>query len=103
ARTRRLPFQQKIGAGLTKTQFDREVARGSIRHVGLAESITMIADALGWQLDRITDDIKPKMADATVSSEFLAVDAGYVSGIVQDGVGYRHGTAVITLHIEAYL
>jgi len=103
ARTRRLPFQQKIGAGLSREQFAREVARGSIRHVGLPESISMIAAALGWQLDRITDAVNPKIADATVSSEFLAVDPGYVSGILQEGAGYRHGTAVITLHLEAYL
>jgi len=103
ARARRLPFQQKIGAGLSREQFDREVARGNIRHVGLAESIAMIADALGWQLDRVTDDIQPKIAEAAVSSELLAVDPGYVSGIIQDGVGYRHGTPVIKLHLEAYL
>ena len=103
ARARRLPFQQKIGAGLSREQFDREVERGNIRHIGLAESITMIADALGWQLDRITDDIKPRIAETAVSSEFLAVDPGYVTGIVQDGIGYRHGTPVIKLHLEAYL
>ena len=103
ARTRRLPFQQKIGAGLSPDQFAREVERGSIRHVGLAESISMVAHALGWQLDRITDEVKPKIAEHAVSSEFLAVDPGYVSGISQDGVGYRHGTAVITMHMEAYL
>ena len=102
-RLRRLPFQQKIGAGLSREQFQREVERGSIRHVGLAESISMIADALGWQIDRITDDVKPKVAEATVASEFLAVDPGYVSGIIQDAVGYRHGTPVITMHLEAYL
>jgi len=103
ARTRRLPFQQKIGAGLSREQFQREVERGSIRHVGLAESISMIAGALGWRLDRITDEVKPRIADTTVASEFLAVDPGYVSGIVQDGVGYRHGTPIITMHMEAYL
>ena len=103
ARSRRLPFQQKIGAGLTPDQFEREVRRGTIRHVGLAESITMIADAIGWQLDRITDEIKPKIAAATVASEYLAVDSGYISGIIQDGIGYRYGTAVIKLHMEAYL
>jgi 2,4-diaminopentanoate dehydrogenase len=103
ARTRRLPFQQKIGAGLSSEQFRREVERGSIRHVGLAESISMIADALGWRLDRIIDEVKPRIADATVSSEFLAVDPGYVSGIIQDAAGYRHGTPVITMHMEAYL
>ncbi len=103
ARIRRLPFQQKIGAGLTREQFQRKVDDGSVRHVGLAESVSMIADALGWKLDRITDTIEPKLAVETVASEFLAVDPGFVCGLVQDGVGYRDGAAVITLHMEAYL
>ena len=103
ARIRRLPFQQKIGAGLTTEQFQRQVDDGTVRHVGLTESIAMIADALGWTLDRITDDIEPKIAAVTISSEFLAVDPGYVCGIIQDGVGYRKGEPVIRLHMEAYL
>jgi 4-hydroxy-tetrahydrodipicolinate reductase len=103
ARIRRLPFQQKIGAGLTRDQFQRKVDDASVRHVGLTESISMIADALGWKLDRITDEIQPRIATETVASEFLAVDPGYVCGIVQDGIGYREGSPVITLHMEAYL
>jgi 4-hydroxy-tetrahydrodipicolinate reductase len=103
ARIRRLPFQQKIGAGLTTEQFQKKVDDGSVRHVGLTESIAMIADALGWSLDRITDNIDPKLASVTVSSEFLAVDPGYVCGIIQDGVGYRKMEPVIRLHMEAYL
>src|SRR2546427_2170359 len=103
ARMRRLPFQQKIGAGLTREQLEKKVDDGSVRHVGLTESISMIADALGWTLDRITDDIQPKLASVTISSEFLAVDPGYVSGIIQDGVGYRKGEPVLRLHMEAYL
>jgi len=103
ARIRRLPFQQKIGAGLTEEQFQAKVEDTSVRHVGLAESISMIAHGLGWTLDRITDEIKPKIADAPVSSEFLTVEAGKVCGIVQDGVGYRNGQPAIRLHMEAYL
>jgi 4-hydroxy-tetrahydrodipicolinate reductase len=103
ARVRRLPFQQKIGAGLTREQFMRKVDDGSVRHVGLAESVSMIADAMGWKLDKVTDEIQPKIAVETVASEYLAVDPGYVCGIVQDGVGYRKGEPVITLHMEAYL
>ena len=103
ARIRRLPFQQKIGAGLTTEQFQKKVDDGSVRHVGLTESIAMIADALGWTLDRITDEIQPKLASVTISSEFLAVDPGYVCGIVQDGAGYRKKEPVIKLHMEAYL
>jgi 4-hydroxy-tetrahydrodipicolinate reductase len=103
ASIRRLPFQQKIGAGLTREQFQKKVDDASVRHVGLTESVSMIADALGWKLDRITDEIQPKIAAEPVASEFLAVDPGFVCGIVQDGIGYRDGKAVITLHMEAYL
>jgi hypothetical protein len=103
ARVRRLPFQQKIGAGLTREQFQRKVEDGSVRHVGLAESVSMIADAFGWKLDEITDDIQPRIATATVASEYLAVDPGYVCGIEQDGIGYRNGQALVRLHMEAYL
>jgi 4-hydroxy-tetrahydrodipicolinate reductase len=103
ARIRRLPFQQKIGAGLTTEQFQKRVDDGNVRHVGFTESVAMIADALGWTLDRITDEIQPKLASVTISSEFLAVDPGYVCGIVQDSVGYRKSEPVIKLHMEAYL
>jgi hypothetical protein len=103
ARSRRLPFQQKIGSGLNKDQFAQKVKDGSVRHVGLAESVTMIADAMGWKLDKVTDEIHPKIADKGVESELIAVDPGYVCGIVQDGIGYMKGKPVVTLHMEAYL
>jgi 4-hydroxy-tetrahydrodipicolinate reductase len=103
ARSRRLPFQQKIGSGLNKEQFAQKVKDGSVRHVGLAESVTMIADAMGWKLDKVTDEIHPKIADKGVESELIAVDPGYVCGIVQDGIGYMKGKPVVTLHMEAYL
>jgi 4-hydroxy-tetrahydrodipicolinate reductase len=103
ARIRRLPFQKKIGAGLTREEFAEKVKDGSVRHVGLAESITMIADALGWKLDKVTDEIQPKIASERVSSDFLTVEPGFVAGLVQDGVGHRKGKPIITLHMEAYL
>jgi 2,4-diaminopentanoate dehydrogenase len=103
ARIRRLPFQQKIGAGLTPEQFRKGVDDGTLRHVGFSESIQMIGDAVGWALDRITDDVQPKIAEQPVESELLAVDPGYVSGIIQDGVGYVKGDPKIRLHLEAYL
>jgi 4-hydroxy-tetrahydrodipicolinate reductase len=103
ARHRRLPFQQKIGAGLTVAEFKARVEAGTVRHVGLTESIAMIGAALGWRLDRITDEIRPQVAAAAVSSEQLKVEAGRVCGLVQDGLGYRNGRPAIRLHMEAYL
>jgi 4-hydroxy-tetrahydrodipicolinate reductase len=103
ARVRRLPFQQKIGAGLTREQFARRVDAGTVRHVGFTESIQMIADAMGWTLDRITDEIEPRIADAAVASDLLSVSAGQVCGIIQRGTGYVGGEARIRLRLEAYL
>lgn len=103
ARGRRLSFQQKVGAGLTPEQFHAQVEDGSVRHVGFAQSIQMLADAMGWRLERIIEEVKPTFANEMVAGEFLAVDPGYVSGIVQDGVGYKNGIAIIRLHLEAYL
>jgi 4-hydroxy-tetrahydrodipicolinate reductase len=103
ARLRLLPFQQNIGAGLTPAEFAEEVKALSVRHVGLAESVAMIADAVGFEIDRITDEIQPRIAEAPVESAFLKVEVGQVSGIVQDGVGTVKGKPVIILHLEAYL
>jgi 4-hydroxy-tetrahydrodipicolinate reductase len=103
ARIRRLPFQEKIGSGLTVEAFGERVRAGTVRHVGLAESVAMIADALGWKLERVTDEIQPMIAKGPVESRFLRVEPGQVCGIVQDGVGYRDGKPVISLHMEAYL
>jgi 2,4-diaminopentanoate dehydrogenase len=103
ARIRRLPFQQKIGAGLTREQFVHRVAGGTVRHVGFTESIQMIADAMGWKLDRVTDEIEPKMAGADVASDLLSVRAGQVCGLIQRGTGYVAGEPRIRLRLEAYL
>jgi 4-hydroxy-tetrahydrodipicolinate reductase len=103
ASVRRLPFQRKIGAGLTPEQFQRGVEDGTLRHVGFAESIQMIADAVGWRLDRVTDEVTPKIASRAVESEHFGVNPGDVSGLVQKGIGYVAGEPLITLHLEAYL
>ena len=103
AGARRLPFQLKIGAGLSVEEWQRKADAGTVRHVGLRESISMIAHALGWELERITDEISPQIAQEAVSSPHLSVEAGQVCGMKQDGIGYRNGEPVIELHMEAYL
>ena len=103
ARIRRLPFQQKIGSGLTVDEFAAKVKAGTVRHVGLTESIAMIAAAMGWRLDGVTDEIQPKIARVRVSSDYLTVERGRVCGIIQDGTGFVGGQPIIRLHMEAYL
>lgn len=47
AQFRRTPFQKKIGAGLTVEEFHQKIKEGNLRHVGLAESMHMIASKVG--------------------------------------------------------
>lgn len=103
ARIRRLPFQQKIGAGLTVEEFEARVARGIVRHVGFAESIQMIADAMAWRLEAIEEHVAPAVATSAISSEFLAVAAGQVCGVIQTAAGIVGGEEKIALRLEAYL
>ena len=58
---------------------------------------------MGWTLDRITDEIQPKLAAVTISSEFLAVDPGYVCGHHPGRRRLPKNEPVIRLHMEAYL
>jgi len=63
----------------------------------------MIADAMGWRLDRIVDDVAPQVAERPVRSDFLEVAAGQVCGVIQTGAGYVGDEARVSLRLEAYL
>jgi 4-hydroxy-tetrahydrodipicolinate reductase len=80
---RRGPLQRKVGAGLTPAEFEARVRAGSVRHVGLPESLHMLATGLGWQLDRTDDSIGAVLADQPISTEFVQVEAGQVAGVRQ--------------------
>jgi hypothetical protein len=101
ASVRRIPFQQKIGAGLTTQQFEAKVRDGSLRHVGLPESVDFIAARLGWSLDRTTESIEPVMAEQAVDSGYQPIAQGMVRGVYQVGRGFVGRDEVITLTFRA--
>lgn len=103
ASPRRLPFQQKIGAGRTLAEFERLVAEGALRHVGLPESAAMIAAGLGWELDEIVEEIEPVVAEREVRSQYIEVKPGQVAGVRQVAHASMAGHDVITLDFQAYL
>lgn len=103
AAIRRLPFQRKIGVGLSPEEFSRLAAGGFIRHLGFPESIRMIACGLGWELESIEEEILPVIAGIAVDSPFLRVAAGQAAGVFQTAKGFVKGKAVITLELEAYI
>jgi 4-hydroxy-tetrahydrodipicolinate reductase len=83
ASTRRLPFQIKIGAGLTVEEFRARIAGGRMGHVGLAESIGMVFHTLGKTLARQTSTIEPIVANTPITGKGLEVQPGQVRGLRQ--------------------
>ncbi len=101
AALRRLPFQAKIGAALSVAEFERRVAAGIVRHVGLRESATMIAAALGLGFERYQESIAPIIADTPLVCDLGAIAAGDVRGVHQEGRVFAAGREVITLIFRA--
>ena len=101
AQFRRVPFQKKIGAGLTVEQFNDKVKEGTLRHVGLTESIHMIGHKIGWKLDKTEDIINPVIAIDKVTTADLTIEHGKVTGVSQIGRGYVENREVITLVFKA--
>jgi hypothetical protein len=54
AGTRRYPLQRKVGAGMTQEAFREQLANKTMGHVGLLESIYLVAETLGMSLDEGT-------------------------------------------------
>jgi len=105
AATRRVPFQKKIGAGLTVQEFKFKIDKKEITgHVGLQQSIGMVADALSWKLDRIvTEPVQPIIARMPVGSKDIKVKAGQVAGLRQRAIGILNTREVIILDFQAYI
>jgi len=103
ASKRRLPLQRKIGAGLSPEEFQRLVQERKVRHIGLEESIRMIASGLGWKVDRVEETVEPVIAEVDVESPFLKVEKGSVAGVKQHGRGMVGSREAITLDLQIYV
>jgi len=76
---RRKQLQNKMGVGLTRARFDKGVADGSIGHVGLVESLHLIAASLGQVPGDIRTGISPILGSVDYvmgASQFAQCRAG---------------------------
>jgi len=103
AAKRREPLQKKIGAGMSVEQFREKVTAGVIKHVGLPESVAMVADSLNLAVEQITETIEPVVAQERVQTEFLTVEAGQAAGVHQIARGLGGGKELIYLELQMYV
>jgi 4-hydroxy-tetrahydrodipicolinate reductase len=101
ASPRRVPFQEKIGVGLTPAAFRRRVREKTIGHVGLPESVHLIAHALALHPDAVRETVKPVIAEATVTTGYRPVAPGQVRGVEQIARGIVNRRERIRLHFRA--
>ena len=101
ASSRRVPFQQKIGAGLTQAEFRRKKASGLFGHVGLPESMDMIAQRMGWKLTRTTERVRAVIAKKRFVTGHVPIRSGMVRGIEQTACAYVGRRQVIRLEFRA--
>jgi hypothetical protein len=104
AAQRRVPLQKKVGAGLSVAEFNARVEAGTVRHIGLPESVHALAGGLHWKVDRIDDQIEPVVAERdTRSSEGPEIPKGFVLGVRQVTTGVVDDQAKIVLELQMYI
>lgn len=102
ASTRRVPFQKKIGAALDDEAFAARVRDGSLRHVGLGESLHFIDRQLSLGVVRWDETIEPIRASRALSCTLGSIPAGGISGVHQSAHGWNtKGEEVVTLDFRA--
>jgi 2,4-diaminopentanoate dehydrogenase len=80
-------LEREYGIGLSPSHY-QERRRGGLGAAGLEESIHLIADAMGWQLERVEEASHPILAEARTEVEGRRVDPGQVAGRLDTATGY---------------
>lgn len=103
AARRRLPLQRKVGAGLTREEFEQRKRAGTLGHIGLLESARLVADGLDWKLDRFDETLGPMIAPRVVKTPYLEVPAGRVAGIHHTVRGFAGDQERLVLELKMYV
>jgi 4-hydroxy-tetrahydrodipicolinate reductase len=90
---------EEQGVGLSVDSFMKGVDDGSLAgHVGFAESVGMIAEALGWNVERFEQQMKPIVTSVDRKSPYGFAAAGDVAGVNMTGQGYVEGKVRIDMY-----
>jgi hypothetical protein len=103
AATRRLSLQKKVGAGMSEGEFRRLVDQGKLGHIGLVESMLLLAYGFGWEVEKYQERIDPMIADDDYKTPYLKVKKGDVAGIKHTVAGFVDGRKRLDLDLRMYV
>ncbi|MGX6977759.1 2,4-diaminopentanoate dehydrogenase [Vagococcus elongatus] len=96
------PFGQAVmeeqGIGITVEDFEKGKADGSLSgHVGFPESIGLIVEGLGWEIDEIEQSMEPIVTDVDREAPHGEAKAGEVAGVSMKAFGKKDGKTIIEM------
>jgi hypothetical protein len=103
AGTRRYPLQKKVGAGMTQEAFREQIANKTMGHVGLLESLYLVAETLSLSLDNVHEAVEPVMAQKVVNTAYFSLKPGDVAGIKHTAEGIKNGETIISLELRMFV
>lgn len=89
---------EEQGVGLSVEAFKAGVADGSLAgHVGFAESVGLISEALGWKLSGFQQQMEPIVTSVDRKAPYGFAKAGDVAGVNMTGQGMVDGQVKIDM------
>ena len=89
---------EEQGVGMKVEAFNAGVKDGSLAgHVGFIESVNMIADSMGWKVDKFEQQMAPIVTTVDRKSPYGFAAAGDVAGVNMTGQGYVDGEVKIDM------
>lgn len=98
--TRRKPLQAKMGVGLSPAEFEERLVAGKLGHIGIEQSIQVIAAGLGIELDGVEVQDGPLIAQTDLRDRATLVGGGLVRGMWTRAVGREGGRVRVCLDLE---
>ncbi len=86
------------GVGTTPEEFAKGLENGDIvGHIGFPESIHMVANTLGIELDEVKQEREPIISNVYRETPYVKVEKGMVAGCRHIGYGIKDGNTVIKM------
>jgi 2,4-diaminopentanoate dehydrogenase len=84
---------EEQGVGLSPQEFAEKVRSGELAgHVGFVQSIGMVCDALGWQLDKpVEQSMEAIVSSVQRKAPYIKIEPGSVAGCDMRAFGYVNG------------
>lgn len=95
----------RLGIGYTQEEFEQGHKDGTIAgHVGFPESIEMVCERLGLDLDGpVEERFEPLVAETAAPTRYGQVEAGRTEGFIQRATGTVDGEARVQLELVLHL